>query len=138
MQADEIMTDRVVSVTPTDTIADAIEVLAGMEVRHLPVVEDGELVGILSDRDLRSLGFHRVEDLRTIDRLHEVARTPVSRVMSADVRAVEPGTDIRDVIDRMLDEKVGALPVVEPHTRELVGIISYVDVLRAASELFVD
>ncbi|MBM4357718.1 MAG: CBS domain-containing protein [Deltaproteobacteria bacterium] len=138
MQADEIMTDQVVTVTTTNTLADALEVLAGLDVRHLPVVDDGELVGILSDRDIRSLGFHRVEDMKTVDRLHEVARTPVARVMSADVRAVEPGTDVREVIDRMLQEQVGALPVVEPHTRQLVGIISYIDVLRAASELFQD
>lgn len=135
MQAEEIMTERVVSVGPTSTIAEAIEVLSELDVRHLPVLEDGELVGILSDRDLRAMGFYRVEDLQTIERLHDIARTPVSRVMSADVRAVEAGTDVREVIDRMVDERVGALPVVSPHTRELLGIISYVDVLRAAAQL---
>ena len=51
--------------------------------------------------------------------------------MSADVVKVYPETDLGEVIDRMLDEKVGAVPVVDADTGDLLGIVSYVDVLRA-------
>ncbi|MBM4375151.1 MAG: CBS domain-containing protein [Deltaproteobacteria bacterium] len=61
-----------------------------------------------------------------------------SRVMSADVQGVERLIDVREVIERMLDEKVSALPVVDLHTREVIGIISYVDVFSVASKLFAD
>lgn len=138
MQAADIMTDAVTFVAPTDPVSVALEALASIDARHLPVLEEGALVGMLSDRDLRSLGLYEVRDFRGVERLEALVRTPVSRVMSAGVEAVGPGTDVREVIDRMLDEKVGALPVVDPHTDEVVGIVSYVDVLRAASDLFVD
>jgi acetoin utilization protein AcuB len=138
MQAEDIMTEPVTFIAPNQPVSEALEVLAGIEARHLPVLEEGELVGMLSDRDLRSLGLYDFRDLRGLERLEALIRTPVSRVMSAGVQAVERSTDVREVVERMLDEKVGALPVVDPHTREVVGIISYVDVLRVASDLFVD
>jgi len=51
--------------------------------------------------------------------------------MSGDVVTVYPETELSESIDRMLDLKVGALPVVDPSTGELQGIVSYVDLLRA-------
>jgi len=55
--------------------------------------------------------------------------------MSLDVIAAEPETELGDIVDVLVAHKVGALPVVHPDTRELVGIISYVDVLRALQDL---
>ncbi len=136
MQASDIMINKVVSVRPTDTVASALEVLAELGVRHVPVVDGGELVGMLSDRDLRMLGVYRLRDLESLDRIRTLARVPVSDVMTSDVRTVEPSDDVREIIEVMLDEKIGAVPVVDPHTNNLVGIISYVDVLKAASPLF--
>ena len=54
--------------------------------------------------------------------------------MSPDVTTVHPETDLSESIDRMLDLKVGALPVVGPGTGKLQGIVSYVDLLRALRE----
>lgn len=138
MQADEIMVDRVASVAPTDTVGLALEVLAGIEARHLPVVEEGQVGGMLSDRDLRSLGVYPLRGLVEYEEAQALVRTPVSRVMSADVHTVGPGTELREVIDVMLTEKIGAVPVVDPSSGSLVGIVSYVDVLRAAANMFED
>ncbi len=59
---------------------------------------------------------------------------PVVNVMSADVIFVEPETELSDVVDLLIESKVGALPVVQPDTRAVVGIVSYIDVLRALRE----
>jgi acetoin utilization protein AcuB len=56
-------------------------------------------------------------------------------IMSADVIFVEAETDLGEVVDLMLESKVGAIPVVRPETREVVGIVSYIDVLRGVRDL---
>jgi CBS domain-containing protein len=138
VQASDVMVDRVVSVGPSDSVAAALEVLAELQVRHVPVVEDEQLVGMLSDRDLRSLGLYQLRDLASLERLQTVGRMPVADVMSSDVQTVDPEADVREVIELMLEEKISAVPVVDPHTGTLLGIISYVDVLRAAGRLFAE
>jgi acetoin utilization protein AcuB len=61
--------------------------------------------------------------------------TPISEVMAADVVSVDSSESVESVIDAMLEYKVGAVPVVDRHSSELVGIVSYIDVLRYAREL---
>jgi acetoin utilization protein AcuB len=55
--------------------------------------------------------------------------------MRADVIFVEAEADLGEVVDLMLESKVGAIPVVRPETREVVGIVSYIDVLRGVRDL---
>jgi acetoin utilization protein AcuB len=135
MNAQEIMTSPVTSIRANDSLARALELLGELEVRHLPVVDAGELVGMLSDRDVRDIGLYRFEGLDGTERLKSLRATRVSDLMSSNVLSVEPSTDLRELIDLMVDEKVGAVPVVDQHTGALVGIVSYVDVLRAAAKL---
>ena len=56
---------------------------------------------------------------------------PVVNVMSSDVIFVEPETDVSEVVDLLIESKVGAIPVIRPDTRSVVGVVSYIDVLRA-------
>lgn len=105
--------------------------LIDLDVRHIPIVDDGALVGIVSDRDLREVTSRLVAEGET--RLDRVLDRPVADIMSADVVSVNPETDLEEVVDLMIEHKVGALPVVSPGD-ELVGIVSYVDVLRAARD----
>ncbi len=132
MRAIDIMSDKVTTIRATQSLADAIDALSETNTRHLPVLGDaGQVVGMVSDRDLRSLGLVRTPDLQTLGRLHDRLRTAVSSAMSADVATVGPQTDVKELIDTMLEAGVGAVPVVDDVTDELVGIVSYVDVLRA-------
>ena len=55
---------------------------------------------------------------------------PVVKVMSADVIAVDTETDLDEVVSLLIEHKVGALPIVSPGTRDVVGILSYIDVLK--------
>ncbi len=134
MTAEEIMTKDVVSISETATIGTALRALSELSIRHLPVVRGHEVVGMLSDRDFRSLGLELGSDMESIEKLEQRLTPPVSSIMSGDVLSVEPSTEVSEVIDLMVEEKVGALPVVDSETTKLVGLISYIDVLRALRE----
>jgi len=128
MRAGELMTAFPVTVTSQATVAEALDLMRDMDIRHLPVVDGGALVGMLSDRDLAYLN---VGALLTDRR--ELA-TPVIKVMRPDVICVGPETDVTEVIELLLEHKIGAVPVIRPGTQAVVGIVSYIDVLRAVQE----
>ncbi len=131
MTADEIMTEDVTTIEETATLAQAVEVMEERGIRHLPVVRGRELVGMLSDRDLRGYGVSMVSDVETLERLQARLGEPVSKAMSADVIRVGPATDVPEVVDLLLEEHIHAVPVVDDDTDILIGIVSADDVLRA-------
>ena len=131
MVVDEVMTREPTTVSSTVSIGVALDTLKEVDARHLPVVDEGRLVGILSDRDL--LELRNVLDDPDIDT--SILDRAISACMSTDVVSVNSETELAEAIDVMLERRVGALPVVEAETESLVGIVSYVDVLRAAREL---
>jgi len=135
MIARDLMTSDPLTVTPQASIAEAWDVMRELAVRHVPVVDDGVLVGMLSDRDLAQVNIARVLRDEGADALREELETSIVEIMVSDVISVEPETDVSEVISLLLEHKIGALPVVEPGTREVLGIISYVDVLRALQDL---
>jgi CBS domain-containing protein len=135
MKARDVMTPHPITVTPTATLAEVWDLMRDADIRHVPVTRDGILIGILSDRDLGAIDVGRVLTTEGAEALRVRLSTPVVSVMSADIISVGPETDLDEVIDLMIDNKVGAIPVTLPDTRELTGIISYVDVLRAVQEM---
>lgn len=134
MTADEIMTTELVTVNETTSIGEAYRLLSELAIRHLPVVSGGEIAGMLSDRDFRSLGLDAVTDMERMDDLTARMSGPVSNLMSAGLLTVSRSAEVKEIIDLMVDEKVGAVPVVESGSNDLVGLVSYVDVLRALRE----
>lgn len=136
MLAEDIMTPDPVYVEETTLLGDALVALVEGDIRHLPVVRDGELIGILTDRDLRGMGLAQVEDMAGFDRLQRRMRRPVADLMRGSPVTVETKTSLADVVDILVEEKLGALPVVEPGTAHLVGIVSVLDVLRASRDVF--
>lgn len=131
MIARDLMTPDPLTVTPQASIAEVWDLMREVDVRHVPVVQAGALVGMLSDRDLARVDMARLLKAEGAEALRKELATPIVGVMSSDVISVEPETEVGDVIALLLDHKIGALPVVEAGTREVLGIISYVDVLRA-------
>lgn len=135
MNACDVMTPNPMTIRSQATVAEAWDLMREMEIRHVPVVDDGTLVGMLSDRDLGRLDVTRMLVAEGADALRQELAMAVAKVMSVDVIAVGPEAELGDIVDVLVEQKVGALPVVQPDTRELVGIISYVDVLRVLRDL---
>lgn len=135
MTASDVMTPHPVTVSARATVAEAAELLRDLAIRHLPVVQDGALVGILSDRDLRAVDPRGLLDVENADAVRARFSAPVIGLMSADVIAVHPETELSEVVSLMIETRVGAMPVIDPATREVVGIVSYIDVLRAVRRL---
>jgi acetoin utilization protein AcuB len=125
MMVQDIMTPVPLSIEVTERLATARAKLLEADVRHLPVVDRGRLVGIISERDLPS---ELIEPAARsgADR----ADRPVSAFMSSDVLFVSPESQLQEAIDLMIEHRIGAVPVVDADGDRLIGIVSYVDVLR--------
>lgn len=113
-----------------DLLADAAAQMTFLRVRHLPVVDaGGRVVGILSDRDIRSATGGGLLEGGWDERRAYVRGIEVGSVMTRSVRTARPEQPLSDVIEALVEGGFGAMPVVDAEDR-LVGIVSYVDVLR--------
>lgn len=138
MNIQDIMTKHPAHIGPDASIYAALNLLKDLDVRHLPVLENGQLVGILSDKDIQSLSaqeLKRASQAETDFDLSSVLQQPVSDFMSGNIFFVYPESPIAEAIDIMLDQRVGAVPVIDSDN-SLVGLVSYVDIIRAATDLF--
>jgi len=122
------MTRNPKTVSPDDPLSFAARVLREHRFHHLPVVEGGRLVGILSDADLRdsSYGTMPVEGGTAED-------LPVREAMRTEVWSVTPDDSVEDALLILTREKFGALPVLSGD--RLVGIITRADLLNAFVDL---
>ncbi len=132
MLAKDTMTENPVTATELMSVAEALGLLYELDVRHLPVVRGRELVGIISDRDLRS--FSEVSEDEAIDAVESARSSNVGNFMNTSPVKVDPETGIREVVELMLLHRVGAIPVADLDTGDLLGIVSYVDLLRVLQE----
>jgi acetoin utilization protein AcuB len=123
------MTREVVVLSPEMTAADALAVCRERRIRHLPVLEAGRLVGLVSDRDLRSAAPALGDPGRTA----ALGKIRVSEVMTREVVSVRPDDPIEEAANAMRERKIGCLPVVEDDA--LVGIITSSDVMEALVQL---
>ena len=119
------MTREVVTVGPETTAAEALALSREKGIRHLPVLKGGRLVGMISDRDLRSA----TPALGDPDRAEALERIRVADEMAKEVATVRPEDPIEEAAIEMYERKIGCLPVVDDG--DLVGIVTSSDVMRA-------
>jgi acetoin utilization protein AcuB len=128
----QVMTVHPVTVSPADTVQQVEDIMSEENIRQLPVVKGRELVGIVTDRDIRSfLGGRILDSLTERDR---ALQTKVAAVMTTKPVSMGPDDDLRDAVEMLIEEKMGGLPVVNSDG-VLVGIVTYVDALRFLVEL---
>lgn len=131
-----LMHSRIVSTAPTSAIFEIVSIFRHHHIRHVPVVADGKLAGILSDRDVRrAIGWAHIRDMQA-EAQSRVFESPVfvENIMQRDVRTVAPGDAVRDALGRMLDSRIHSLPVVQGD--QLVGIVTQTDFLNAIAREF--
>lgn len=132
LTVEDVMTANPVTLDAGDTIAEAEEIMNEQGFRQIPVVSKKELVGIITDRDIRSFLGGR---LFGAPEEREIAmNTGVAAVMTTKPVSVEPEDDLSEVIEMLIEGKVGGIPVVDEE-QSLVGIVTYVDVLRRFLDL---
>ena len=127
MRVVDVMTRDPLTVTPSETVGQAEELMAENKIRQLPVVRGRELVGIITDRDLRS--FLSSALLSTPEAREQALSTKVIDVMTTDPLTLASDDELQEAVQLLLDEKIGGIPVVD-EAEGLVGIVTYVDMLR--------
>ena len=133
MKVRELMTTDLITVSPQADLAWADDVMGIAEVRHLPVVDEERLVGLVTRRDLLRASLSVLADLE-VDQVNAMMHAvKISAIMRRGVQTIDPDADVRDAIATMIDQKYGCVPVVEGN--RLVGIITESDFLCLAREL---
>jgi len=128
------MTPDPITIAPDASISDAWDLMSEHDIRHVPVVQDGALVGMLSSRDLPLSDILRLLSVEGAVALNREMAKPVSKIMSRDVISVVPDARASDLVRLLLEHKIGAIPVVGAITGRVLGIVSYIDVLRALQD----
>jgi acetoin utilization protein AcuB len=133
MNVSKYMTQKLITATPDMTVKQAFLLMRTHRVRHIPVVEGEELVGIISDRDLRRPRWaESLDDWTTYYQIEDTHT--VADVMTKTPETVKASDDIRKAVKIFREQRYGALPVLN-RDQELVGILSAQDLLVALEEL---
>ena len=136
MVVGNIMTQEVITVTPSSSIGTAIELMREHGFRRLPVVEDGKLIGIVTDRDLRQATN---SPLVLRERWYSeflLDAIKVRSCMTSNPITVEPATPVLEAARLLREHKIGGLPVVDAQGRDhLVGMVTITDMLDCLIQL---
>jgi acetoin utilization protein AcuB len=122
----DLMTTEVIAVAPTTTLHEAIGIMVRRSVRHLPVVENGEVVGVLSDRNIRVV---LTEDEDFVRRREYLATTTAADRASHPVTTVNPDAPVQQAARIFVESRIGCLPVVDAEGR-IQGILTQTDLLK--------
>lgn len=120
----EYMTPAPLTTAPTRSLTAAVRQMRDRRVRHLPVVEDGRVVGLLSQRDVLI-----IESLPGVN----PTEVRVEEAMSRDVFRVSPQTPLAEAIETMIEKKIGSAVVCEGE--RAIGVFTTIDALRALHRL---
>ena len=134
MKVKELMTEKVLTVSPDDKVDRVFYLFNFENIRHVPVVDKGKLVGILSDRDLKKVLGPAKKFLQRADGSSiAISSRKVRTIMKRRPLTIEPEQRAADAAAIMAKRKIGALPVV--HKNKLVGILTSTDILKAFVKL---
>ena len=127
MKVVDLMTTDPLTVTAAETVGKANELMGENNIRQIPVVNGRELLGIVTDRDVRAfLSEALVGEPGARER---ALKTAIGEIMTTEPLSIAPDDDLKDAVEMLIEQKFGAIPVVD-EAEGLVGIVSYVDVLR--------
>ena len=129
MRVRDLMTAKPITVDPETPMLEARQRMVAERIRHLVVVEDARVVGIVTDRDIRLNLPSPATSLSVWELNYLLAKLTVGGVMSTGVLVVDPDRPAADAARIMMEHKIGALPVVDQG--RLVGIVTESDFVRA-------
>ncbi len=134
MKVQDLMSTELVTLTEDETLAHAERCMDRGRIRHLPVVRNGKLVGLVTHRDLLAASFSLFADVDRDEQRRVFATIPVKELMHRDVVTVSPDLLVSEAARILLKNKFGCLPVVADDDT-LLGLITEADFLRLTVRL---
>ncbi len=128
MYVRDLMQAEVVTLNSSDSLGLADDIMRLGRIRHMPVVDEERVVGIISQRDLFRAAISSVLEFRPASEREWLAQIRVTEIMNAPVQTISPDASIQTAVRQMVDQRIGCLPVVE--NEELVGLLSETDCMR--------
>lgn len=127
------MTPNPVTITTETSLKEALDLIHSKPFRHLPVLDqDGKLVGVVSEKSLRQAAPTPITTLSVFEVDYILSHTKIGQIIHGPVITVEPDIPIEEAARKMIDHRIGCLPVVE--NEKLIGIISDTDIFRTFVE----
>ncbi|MFN8566494.1 MAG: CBS and ACT domain-containing protein [Kouleothrix sp.] len=133
MLVGERMTHPVIPVHPDTPVPEALTMMRREHIRRMPVVQNGKLIGIVTDRDLLHASASSATTLSIWELNYLLSKLTVEKVMSIDVLTVTEATPIEEAARTMADNKIGGLPVLRDG--HVVGMITETDLFRVLLEM---
>ena len=133
MYVSDWMTKKVFTVEPDDYLSSVFLLMKEKKVKHIPVVKGNKLKGLVSDRDIKEYSPSKATSLDIHELHYLLAKTRIKDIMHTKVITTTPETPVEEAAMLMLDENIGALPVLD--NGNLVGIISDKDIFHALVDI---
>ena len=124
----EIAQRKILTISASERLSTVEDIMTLGGVRHVPVVHGGELVGVVSERDLLRASLSALADHRRAERRAFLHGVDIARVMSSPAVTIGPDASVEEAALLMAERKIGCLPVVEGG--RLFGLVTETDVLR--------
>ena len=133
MQVREIMSKDIEVVDRNDNLRTVEERMATKQLRHLPVLEQGEVVGLVTQRDLFKAAMSSAMGYGEKAQRAYLQSVRVKEIMTYPVVTVSPDTSVAAAAEMMINKGIGCLPVVDDH--QLIGMVTKTDLLRCLRAL---
>ena len=127
------MTRKVITISPESSVSDAVKLMKEKRIKHIPVVKDEKLKGIISDRDIKEFSPSKATSLDVYELHYLLATTKVKELMKTKVFTTTPNTPVEEAAMLMFDNNIGSLPAVEGS--KVAGIISDRDIFRVLVDI---
>ncbi len=125
----DLMVTNVITLKPNDDLAELYDRMDDEHIRHMPIVDrDGDLVGLVTERDLTRVALGSQTDLPLSLQQDLLRGRKIREIMATEVETIEPDQPLKDAALELLENKVGCLPVVEGS--HVVGILTEADFVR--------
>lgn len=128
------MSKKVITVNANDSMQDAMRLLKENDIRMLPVMKNGNLVGIVTDRDLKRASASDATTLEIHELLYLVSKIKIKEIMTKDPITVPFDYTVEEVAEVLLENKISGAPVVD-YDGKIVGTITQTDLFRALISL---
>jgi acetoin utilization protein AcuB len=123
------MQTKIITISAGERLSTVEDIMTLGGVRHMPVVRSGQLVGVVSERDLLRVSLSNLNENGSDERRAFLHAVEIERAMSQPAIVIGPDAAVEEAARVMADRKIGCLPVVDP-SQVLVGLVTETDLLR--------